>query len=162
MWDPLPWGTYGFSSLSMGRDRYAEYAAQRLARSAADKLLHGHLQPGNPASGNEQLESLLSSQWDAICGSLGLPSAVGDEESRVNILGTWVATTAFSPDAVNSTVSGLVDRQLRSYLPHPEGMSAEQWVPMFRQAIANRRDALANASTEAAYDMAFGLSLIHI
>ena len=29
VWDPLPWGTYGFSSLSMGRDRYAEYAAQR-------------------------------------------------------------------------------------------------------------------------------------
>ncbi len=156
VWDPLPWGTYGFSSLSMGRDRYAEYAAQRLARACADKLLHGHLQPGNPASGNEQLESLLSSQWDAICSALGLPSAVGDEESRISILGTWVATTAFSPDAVGSTVSGLLDRQLRGYLPHPEGMSAEHWVPMFRQAIANRRDALASASTEAAYDMAFG------
>ena len=25
-WDVLPWGTYGFASLSMGRDRYAEYA----------------------------------------------------------------------------------------------------------------------------------------
>ncbi len=155
VWDPLPWGTYGFSSLSMGRDRYAEYAAQRLARSAADKLLHGHLQPGNPASGNEQLEALLSSQWDAICSTVGLPSAVGDEESRINILGTWVANTAFSPDVVGSTVSGLVDRQLRGYLPHPEGMSAEQWVPMFRQAIANRRDALATACTEAAYAMAF-------
>lgn len=156
VWDPLPWGTYGFSSLSMGRDRYAEYAAQRLARSSADKLLHGHLQPGNPASGNEQLESLLSSQWNAICTSLGLPSAVGDEDSRVGILGTWVANTAFSPEVVGSTVSGLVDRQLRGYLPHPEGMSAEQWVPMFRQAIANRRDALTNAGIEAAYDMAFG------
>ena len=52
-------------------------------------------------------------------------------------------------------MNGLVDRQLRGYLPHPEGMSAEQWVPMFRQAIANRRDALATACTEAAYAMAF-------
>jgi Tubulin like len=156
VWDPLPWGTYGFSSLSMGRDRYAEYAAQRLARSSADKLLHGHLQPGNPASGNEQLESLLSSQWDAICTGLGLPSAVGDEDSRINILGAWVANTAFLPEAAGSTVSGLVDRQLRGYLPHPEGMSAEQWVPTFRQAIANRREALASACTEAAYGMAFG------
>ncbi|OOK63740.1 hypothetical protein BZL30_9387 [Mycobacterium kansasii] len=34
VWDPLPWGTYGFSSLRMGRDRYAEYAAQRLAAAA--------------------------------------------------------------------------------------------------------------------------------
>jgi hypothetical protein len=32
----------------MGRDRYAEYAAQRLARSCVDKLLFGHLQAGNP------------------------------------------------------------------------------------------------------------------
>ena len=47
-WDVLPWGTYGFASLSMGRDRYAEYAAQRLARSCVDKLLFGHLQAGQP------------------------------------------------------------------------------------------------------------------
>ena len=72
-WDVLPWGTYGFASLSMGRDRYAEYAAQRLARSCVDKLLFGHLQAGNPASSTEQLDSLLSSQWQAHCGELGLP-----------------------------------------------------------------------------------------
>ena len=72
-WDVLPWGTYGFASLSMGRDRYAEYASQRLARSCVDKLLFGHLQAGNPASSTEQLDSLLSSQWQAHCGELGLP-----------------------------------------------------------------------------------------
>jgi hypothetical protein len=154
-WDPLPWGTYGFASLSMGRDRYAEYAAQRLARSCADKLLHGHLQPGNPASGNEQLDALLSSQWDAICGELGLPPAGGDDETRINSLGSWVATAAFPPDEVNAKVTGLVDRQLRGYIPHPEGMAAEQWVPTFRQAIANRRAALSQACADAAYAMAF-------
>jgi hypothetical protein len=155
VWDPLPWGTYGFSSLSMGRDRYAEYAAQRLARSCADKLVHGHLQPGNPASGNEQLDALLSSQWEAICDSLGLPSAVGDEEARTNILGSWVVSTAFPRETVSALVTGLVERQLRGYLPHPEDIRAEQWVPIFRQAIANRRAAIEDACAAAAYDLAF-------
>ena len=49
---PIPWGSYGFASLSMGRDRYAEYAAQRIARASVDRLLDGHLQPGSQASGD--------------------------------------------------------------------------------------------------------------
>jgi hypothetical protein len=154
-WDPLPWGTYGFASLSMGRDRYAEYAAQRLARSCADKLLVGHLQPGNPASSNEQLDALLSSQWGGLCGALRLPSAVGDEDSRTGILGQWVGSTAFTREVVDATVSGLIERQLRGHLPHAEGVSAEQWVPIFRQAVVNRRAALAQACDDAAYAMAF-------
>jgi hypothetical protein len=154
-WDPLPWGTYGFASLSMGRDRYAEYAAQRLARSCADKLLDGHLQPGNPASSTEQLEALLSSQWDAICVALGLPAVTGDPDSQISVLGQWVGSAAFTRETVDANVNALIDRQLRAYLPHPEGISAEQWVPMFRQAVANRRAALTQACDDAAYAMAF-------
>ena len=95
-WDVLPWGTYGFASLSMGRDRYAEYAAQRLAR-CVDKLLFGHLQAGNPASSTEQLDSLLSSQWQAHCGELGLPANPGDEQTRTGILGRWIGSTPSPP-----------------------------------------------------------------
>lgn len=154
-WDVLPWGTYGFSSLSMGRDRYAEYAAQRLARSCADKLSFGHLQAGNPASSNEQLDTLLSSQWQAHCNELRMPAAAGDEQARVGILGNWIANGAFPPEAVSSTVNGLIERQLRGYLPNPQGMSAEQWVPVFRQAVMNRRADLARACSETAYAMVF-------
>ncbi|MDH6196282.1 hypothetical protein M2272_002925 [Mycobacterium frederiksbergense] len=155
VWDPLPWGTYGFASLSMGRDRYAQYAAQRLARSCADKLLTGHLQPGNPASGTEQLDALLDSQWGAICDSLGLPSASGDENSRMRLLGNWMTNTAFSPRTVAAATTAVVDRQLRSYLPDPEGITAEQWVSIFRQAVANRRRAMSEAVIEAGYSLAF-------
>jgi signal transduction histidine kinase len=154
-WDVLPWGTYGFSSLSMGRDRYGEYAAQRLARSAVDKLLTGHMQPGNPASSLEQLDSLVSSQWQAHCGELGLPANAGDEQSRIGVLGPWIGQQAFPPESVNATVNGLIERQLRGYLPSPAGMSAEQWVPIFRQAVMNRRGDLQRACAEAAYAMAF-------
>lgn len=154
-WDVLPWGTYGFSSLSMGRDRYAEYAAQRLARSCVDKLLFGHMQPGNPASSTEQLDSLLSSQWQNHCTALRLPGTAGDEQSRVGILGNWIGSGAFPPDTVAATVNGILERQLRGYLPNPAGMTAEQWVPIFRQALHNRRAELTRACAEAGYAMAF-------
>ena len=48
-----------------------------MARSSADKLLYGHLQPGNPASGTEQLDSLLDSQWGAICNGLRYDPGMG-------------------------------------------------------------------------------------
>jgi hypothetical protein len=154
-WDVLPWGTYGFSSLSMGRDRYGEYAAQRIARSCVDRLLAGHMQPGNPASSVEQLDSLVSSQWQAHSKELGLPPSAGDEQNRVSVLGPWIGQQAFPPETVNATVNGLIERQLRGYLPNPAGMSAEQWVPVFRQAVMNRRADLQRACSEAAYAMAF-------
>lgn len=155
IWDPLPWGTYGFASLSMGRDRYAEYAAQRLARSCADKLLYGHLQPGNPASGVEQLDSLLDSQWDAICGTLGLPPSAGDEAAQLRVLGGWMTGSALPARSVAAVTGTIIDRQLRNYLPSPQDMTAEQWVPTFRQSVANRRDALTRAVADAAYGLAF-------
>lgn len=154
-WEVLPWGTYGFSSLSMGRDRYAEYAAQRLARRCADKLVTGHMQPGNPAASNEQLDSLLSSQWGVHCQELAVPPGGGDEQARDAVLGGWVSAAAFNADAVNASVRGLVDRQLRPYLPSPVGMTAEQWVPIFRQAVALRRNDLQRACAAEAYGMAF-------
>ncbi|MEZ0362977.1 tubulin-like doman-containing protein [Mycobacterium sp. pUA109] len=156
VWDPLPWGTYGFSSLSMGRDRYAEYAAQRLARSCADKLLFGHLQPGNPASATEQLDSLLDSQWPAICNGLGLPPTSGDEGNRIQLLGGWITNMALPARSVAATTGMLIERQLRGYLPSPQGMTAEQWVPIFRQAVANRRGPLTQAVHDAGYALAFG------
>ncbi|MBS9533711.1 hypothetical protein KIH27_08945 [Mycobacterium sp. M1] len=154
-WDVLPWGTYGFASLSMGRDRYAEYAAQRLSRACVDKLLFGHMQPGNPASSTEQLESLLSSQWPTHCVELGVPAHAADEQSRVSVLGRWIGMEAFPAETVAATINGLIDRQLRGYLPNPEGMTAEQWVPIFRQAVYNRREEVNRACADAAYQMAF-------
>lgn len=154
-WDPLPWGTYGFSSLSMGRDRYAEYAAQRLARSCVDKLLFGHLQPGNPASGTEQIHSLLDSQWEVTCDALGIPPTCGDDNNRMRLLGNWMTGVAFPARAAGAATATLIERQLRGYLPNPEGMTAEQWVPTFRQAVANRRGSTTKAVADSAYAMAF-------
>ena len=40
--DALGFGAIGFASIGLGRDRYAEYVAQRLARRAVERLLRGH------------------------------------------------------------------------------------------------------------------------
>jgi Tubulin like len=40
--DALGFGALGFASIGLGRDRFAEYVAQRLARNAVVRLLRGH------------------------------------------------------------------------------------------------------------------------
>ena len=73
--DPLalPFGARGFASLSLGRDRYLDYAAQRLARSASDHLVAGHINPTSQLPGNDQLRQLMDNQWGASLGYMGLP-----------------------------------------------------------------------------------------
>lgn len=62
----VPWGTYGYAQLSMGRDRYAEYAAQRLARSAVERLLHGHYDPTDESPGDVQIRRRLEQHAGSI------------------------------------------------------------------------------------------------
>ncbi|MEP6559463.1 MAG: tubulin-like doman-containing protein [Nakamurella sp.] len=40
--DALGFGAIGFASIGLGRDRYAEYVSQRLARQAVERLLRAH------------------------------------------------------------------------------------------------------------------------
>jgi len=41
--EAAPFSALGFASIGLGRDRFAEYAAQRLARLAVERLLRGHI-----------------------------------------------------------------------------------------------------------------------
>lgn len=69
----VAWSCFGYANLSLGRDRYAEYAAQRLARTALDHLVTGHRQPGDTSSGTEQVRRHVDARWDTICRQVGLP-----------------------------------------------------------------------------------------
>lgn len=155
-WDSLPWGTFGFSSLSMGRDRYAEYAAQRLARSSVDRLLDGHLQRGNPASDEEQVNAILDSQWPSILARVGLADRhAGGGASPANI-GAWITGTVLPRDEIMRMSRHIVDSQLRPYIPSGDGMNAKQWVPDVQHAVRGRSAALRGASDSAALLHAFG------
>jgi hypothetical protein len=66
------WGSLGYASVSLGRDRYEEYAAQRIARLAVDHLVHGHRDEVSQLPDTEQLGQLVEAQWSYILERAGL------------------------------------------------------------------------------------------
>jgi hypothetical protein len=83
----IPWGSMGYASLSLGRDRYTDYAAQRIARKAFDRLLRGHVNPLSQLPPTEQLAVLMDAQWATVLDRLQFP-AVGSD------IRTWFTTVA--------------------------------------------------------------------
>lgn len=151
--DPLPWGSFGFASLSMGRERYAEYAAQRIARSCVDRALDGHLQEGNTASGTEQVAALLQSQWSAMCNELQMFDSPTGKDT--NGLSRWLMSTAFPSGQVNQTAFSIVNNTVISQVPPPDGHDIAHWTPAMRQTLASRRAALSDAAASEANRWAF-------
>lgn len=154
-WDNLPWGTYGFSSLSMGRDRYAEYAAQRLARSAVDRLLDGHSTPGSPVSDEDQVNSILDSQWNTVLTAMGLPVVQSDSRGVQAGVAPWLTTVVLPSDSANRMAGHIVESELRGYIPTGNNVVANQWVPELERALAQRRSSLLTAAEHHAVAHAF-------
>ncbi|WP_051215302.1 tubulin-like doman-containing protein [Granulicoccus phenolivorans] len=151
--DPLPWGSFGFASLSMGRDRYAEYAAQRIARSAVDRLLDGHLQEGNTASGTEQVKALLNSQWARLCADIQIFDGAGGQGSMA--LAQWLMNVALPRQHAGNIAAQIVNQGVISQLPPPDGMEVNQWAPILSQVLNSRRTAMSEATGREAYNWAF-------
>ena len=76
----MAWGSYGYACLSMGRDRYREYAAQRIARTAVDRLLGGHLQRAS----SSRRSSRSAHCWKPVAGAVhtASPAAGADRSAR--------------------------------------------------------------------------------
>lgn len=153
-WGPLPWGSYGFAALSMGRDRYAEYSAQRLASSCVRRLLDGHLQPGTALSADAQVTALLDVKWPDACRQAALPppgpGPLGERE-----VGQWLTQRAFPRAQVESVAGGVLDREVREFVPDPSGQQALQWEPALRSQLAQRRSPLTEATGVEAATLAY-------
>lgn len=147
-WDNLPWGTFGFASLRMGRDRYAEYAAQRLARSSAEKLLHGHRQRDNPASDEEQVNAILDAQWGNIVADLGLPAGH-------DTVGQWIAGAVLTDSALKPLSKAVVDNVVERRIPRESGINAAHWVSRVHEVLADSRPGLLGGAQSTAYSVAF-------
>ena len=75
--------------VSMGRDRYAEYAAQRMARSCVEQAAARAPAAGQPGVGQRAARgAAVQPVARRICSSSDCRPRSGDEESRINILGT--------------------------------------------------------------------------
>lgn len=150
----ISWGAFGFASLSMGRDRYAEYSAQRLARSAVDRLRNGHLQEGNTASSEEQINALVQSQWSDICRGLELPVLNHGPVTHQEVL-KWFTDTAFQRSQVTRLAGGVVEDQLAPAIPAAGGIHGGQWIEGVKGKLQTRRAAATAATVEAAYVWAY-------
>ena len=126
-WESLLWGSYGYASLSMGRDRYAEYSAQRIAGSCVDRLLNGHMQPNSRAKSLEQVETLLDGQWAGLCNRAGLPAADAQVDG-------WLRSYAVPAVDVERETTQTIRRYVEPQIPLPRGQ-AEQWVGALRQRL---------------------------
>lgn len=147
-WSNLPWGAFGFASLSMGRDRYKEYSAQRLARSSVDQLLRGHLQQDNQASDQEQVNAILDNQWHNIGAQLGLP--VGS-----TTVASWLMSAVLQRHDALPHATAIVDTTVRRDMPHGGGVAAAQWADRVRLVLNERRDHLLAGAQHVAELVAF-------
>ncbi|WP_136314051.1 tubulin-like doman-containing protein [Actinomyces procaprae] len=103
------WSSFGYASLSTGRDRYAEYAAQRIARRCVDHVLDGFRRPGVNVGDTQALSDLWSTNRALELERIGLPTASG-----TNIVGVsgaadqealmWLASAQASRVVNNDTI----------------------------------------------------------
>ncbi len=150
--DDVVWGSLGFASLSMGRDRYAEYAAQRLARGAVDRLLTGHLVTGTDVKpSSEQLDELLRSQWDHVLAQLGLWNGAGKAYE-------WFNETAWPREQVRRVMADAVRMYLEPDLPESEAHDGATWVASVRRRVADQSALLRQTGDTAVYRWAFEYS----
>lgn len=85
-----PLAGLGFASLSMGRDVFARFAAERLARKAVDRLLRGHWTPEVPdiKSPDAALDDVLNRQHfvDTFIGACGLAEKSRDRNQVLDAI----------------------------------------------------------------------------
>lgn len=144
----MVWGSMGFASLSMGRDRYAEYAAQRLARGAVDRLVKGHLRDDSTASPDEQLRELVASQHPHILRSLSLWDGEGDFYG-------WFNTAGWEKGEVARRANGIVADHLTPHLPESVASDGATWAQQVRRQLSAQAKRLSDDGEDAVYRWAF-------
>lgn len=143
----LAWGAFGFASLSMGRDRYKEYASQRLAHSAIHHLLHGHEDANKSASDSERVKALLDNQWPTACAALGLPPE-GDRTVEA-----WL-TAVLPMHVADQHVARIVGENV-PVMPNGINVAVNQWSEDVGSRLAQSRGGLQQGAQHAANIEAF-------
>ncbi|WP_080793014.1 tubulin-like doman-containing protein [Corynebacterium pacaense] len=133
-WDGMPWASMGYAQLSMGRDRFAEYSAQRLARTGFDRLLRGHLDPANNATGEEQLQSRLNDRIVAIIAELSLQAEFSQGRPNTEQLTQWLSGV-FREQGVGPVENSA--RWLRSQLRIEDGIPARDFSALIRNRLSD-------------------------
>lgn len=132
--DFIPWGSMGYAQLSMGRDRYSEYAAQRLSRSAFDRLLHGHIDPDNPATGTEQLDERLRERLPLLLRDVELPGEIAFSQPNPQTIDHWLQT--MFRNHADPTLNQ-INQLLRDAIPSGDGMKSAEWKSLIQSRLSD-------------------------
>jgi hypothetical protein len=147
----LQWGSFGFASLNMGRDRYRHYAAQRLARSAVDRLVTGHRRGADSRSTDDViLNALVDSTLAGVLARLELPA----DANRQGVA-AWFRSAALRPGPLQVEVKSIIDSVVSVGLPPAAGNDARQWLQAVSQHLTVSRAAINSAVSKAAYRWAY-------
>lgn len=131
--DDAIWSSFGYASLSMGRDRYLEYAAERIARSAVDHVLNGFRQDGSTHGDQQQLAELWQYRRAGELAHVGLPSSGGASmmsgASAVDgATQDWFLSPAgLSQDALSHAAGDAVNDAMGRRPSIDPNMPLEQW-----------------------------------
>ncbi|HHU68452.1 tubulin-like doman-containing protein [Corynebacterium sp.] len=115
----VPWGSFGYAQLSMGRDRYAEYAAQRLARKSVERLLKGHYDPTDESPADIQIQKRLENNRGSLNDRLHHVLPVQGDA------GNWIYQ-AFQQVIENWTRS--MTKNLADQMPAGQNKRGSEWV----------------------------------
>jgi hypothetical protein len=142
--DRLGWGSFGYASMGMGRERYAEYAAQRLARAAVDRLVEGHRSYGGEGTDEQQLTRLVDQTlWRQFARECSLPEdRTAVRPWFMDLLKRW-QTHRHAQQAIE----GVVETRLAG-VAQQEG---RQWVEVVGSLAAGSRQDLSRRVDDLSY-----------
>ncbi len=128
-----PFGSLGFGRVGLGRDRFTDYAAERLTRTAVDRMLHAHDMDGDTTKTPEQLVELRANQsLTDFLSSMGF-SKKGDLEMDV--------ISAIKPerDVLFAEFKiGLLETARQGVSERSKQQSVQGWSEGIAQAYQNR------------------------
>lgn len=141
-WNRLPWGSLGYAQLSMGRDRFAEYSAQRLAHASFERLLSGHMKEGDRTTSSEQLQRLYDERLAGFLSGCYLPDLRGFDGDG------WLSAVFGNSIAEASARARAMLLQL---LPDGEGRKSREWKDQIRLRLRDNRGEVALLLQDEAY-----------
>ena len=144
----LPLGSLGFSSISLGRDRYMDYSAQRLARSCVDHLVAGHESRTSQMPSTQQLAQLMDNQWTGSLRAMGFPQPGTATPA-------WFQSVAYPQEQWQASARE-VTSGLTAAMAQVGRAQAAAWLATARNRVATLHPQVMDGITGAAYVWAEG------
>ncbi len=127
----IAWSSFGYASLSLGRERYLEYSAQRISRRVIDHSVAGHKLEGDTQGTQMQLTTLWSQNRVQDIEGLGLPVVgqltMGNTSSFDSAVSSWVIEALGGKQTIQTHLQGIVDNVLAQIGRIDPGTPVDQW-----------------------------------